>query len=366
MFKILSAALIIFLTACGGLNEKNEAGATFIEQQESFAVSCDPAAGLTLYCGFENPEDLAIVPGGEKLLVSEMGEFMIHPPGEIVLLDLASGKREAIKITWQSEEKWGDVDCPIPDVSLFSPHGIDLMQREDGRQQLLVVNHGGREAVEFFELSKASDTWSLHWHGCALPPGDPFINDVAGLNDGGFFVTHMWDKSLPIDKVTEKLLAGEKIGWVYEWQADTGFVQMPNSIEMMPNGIAVSADNSKIFVNIYMGNKTLRIDRASGEVEGALSVQQPDNITVDEFGMLWVASHKHDPLNQTCGKPGVCLLPFEIIRADPETLKTEVILSQDGAPMGFATVALRVGDKIYMGSAHGDRIASYPISQPTP
>jgi hypothetical protein len=29
--------------------------------------------------------------------------------------------------------------------------------------------------------------------------------------------------------------------------------------------------------------------------------------------------------------------------------------------MGYSTVALRVGDKVYMGSAHGDRVASYPI-----
>ncbi|MFT7244294.1 MAG: sugar lactone lactonase YvrE [Candidatus Azotimanducaceae bacterium] len=371
MVRILSVALIIFLTACGGSTETTETHSpetqapevTVVESQVSAGVSCDPAAGLTLNCGFENPEDLVIMPGGEKLLVSEMGEFMIHPPGALAMMDLASGARESIGINWQSEEQWGEVDCPVPDTELFSPHGIDLMQREDQRQQLLVVNHGGRESVEFFELLNVSGTWSLQWHGCALPPGDPFINDVAGLNDGGFFVTHMWDKGTPFDMVAEKLLAGEKTGWVYEWQADTGFVVVPNSIEMMPNGIAVNADNSKIFVNIYMASKTIRIDRASGEVDGSFSVQQPDNITVDETGMLWVASHKHDPINQTCTEPGVCLLPFEIVRADPETLETEVMLSQDGAPMGYVTVALRVGDKIYMGSAHGDRIASYPISQ---
>lgn len=371
MVRILSIALIFFLTACGGstetqIPETQAPEVAVVEPQVSLGVSCDPAAGLTLHCGFENPEDLVIVPGGEKLLVSEMGEFMIHPPGALALLDLASGARESIEIDWQSGQQpkaqWGDVDCPMPDMELFSPHGIDLMQREDQRQQLLVVNHGGRESVEFFELLNISGTWSLQWHGCALPPGDPFINDVAGLNDGGFFVTHMWDKSTSFDMVAEKLLAGEKTGWVYEWQADTGFVVVPNSIEMMPNGIVVNADNSKIFVNIYMASKTIRIDRASGEVDGSFSVQQPDNITVDESGMLWVASHKQNPINETCTEPGVCLLPFEIVKADPETLKTEVMLSQDGAPMGYVTVALKVGNKIYMGSAHGDRIASYPLS----
>jgi hypothetical protein len=35
---------------------------------------------------------------------------------------------------------------------LFSPHGIDIVQREDGKYQVLVVNHGGRESVELFDL----------------------------------------------------------------------------------------------------------------------------------------------------------------------------------------------------------------------
>jgi hypothetical protein len=34
--------------------------------------------------------------------------------------------------------------------------------------------------------------------------------------------------------------------------------------------------------------------------------------------------------------------------------------------MGYATVALKVEGKIYLGSAHSDRIASYPIPKLTP
>jgi hypothetical protein len=49
-----------------------------------------------------------------------------------------------------------------------------------------------------------------------------------------------------------------------------------------------------------------------------------------------------------------------VIKADPETMQAEVFLSQDGAPMGYATVALKVGDRVFMGSAHGDRVVSSP------
>ena len=174
-------------------------------------------------------------------------------------------------------------------------HGFDHLQ-PGGLHQLLVVNHGKREAVEFFELVQREERWSLVWRGCALPPGDPFINDVAALRDGGFFVTHMFNKSMPFEEVIERSIKGEKIGWVWEWQRDGGFSKLAESSLVIPNGIAVNSDDSKVYVNDYLGNKTVRIDRASREIDGSVEVQQPDNVTVDDEGYLWIASHKHDHL----------------------------------------------------------------------
>ena len=332
---------------------------------EESLLSCQAMNGMSVHCGYQNPEDLVLVPSGDALIVSEMGEFMLDTPGRLSMLDLETGIRADMTIDWTgANSAWGDESCQLPDVPAFSPHGIDLIKRPDGLHQLLVVNHGAREAIEFFELQPDGDSWALSWRGCALPPGDPFINDVAGLQDGGFFVTHMWDKSTPFEQVAEKFLSGENIGWVWEWQRDSGFRKVPGSDEMMPNGIAVNADNSKIFVNIYLGNKTIRLDRASGKVEGSFEVQQPDNITVDNDGNLWVASHKHDPLGQTCAAvtAGPCLLPYEVVRANPETMAAEVVQQEDGPPMGYGTVALRVGDRVYVGSAHGDRVVSRAIT----
>ena len=335
-------------------------------KNETALLDCQSMDDTDVHCGYQNPEDLVPLPDGSGLIVSEMGEFMLDTPGGLSTLDLATGKRGEIAIDWNgADEAWGSAGCEAPDIAAFSPHGIDLTTRPDGKHQLLVVNHGKREAVEFLELASHDGIWSLTWRGCALPPGDPFINDVAGLAYGGFLVTHMWDKSTPFERIAELYAKGEAMGWVWEWQADAGFTKLPGSDEVMPNGIAVNADNSKVFVNVYLGNRTIRIDRASGEVDGSFQVQQPDNITVDADGNLWVASHRHDPLGQTCAgvTQGPCLLPYEVVRADPDTLETEVVVSGDGAPMGYTTVALAIGERIYMGSAHGDRIASRVINR---
>ena len=104
-----------------------------------------------------------------------------------------------------------------------------------------MVNHGKRESVEFFEVTQTDQGWQLTWQGCATPPGDPFINDVAALKDGGFLVTHMWDKTTAFDEVVRMLFAGEKTGWVYEWQREQGFKKVLESDALMPNGIAVRA-----------------------------------------------------------------------------------------------------------------------------
>jgi len=358
VMRHLFLVLLFTAAAC------DEAGDTPANRTGAAAVDCSAGHGITPYCGFKNPEDLALMPDGKVLLVSEMGEFMQDNPGQLVTFDLSTREKGEIPINWSPpENRWGGADCPAPVADAFSPHGIDLITRSDGTHQLLVVNHGGREAVEFFELQDGAEGWQLQWRGCALPPGDPFINDVAGLADGGFLVTHMWDKSTPFDKVAEMLTNGENTGWVWEWQADSGFTKVPGSDDLMPNGITVSADNEKVFVNIYMGNKTVKFDRATGRREGEFKVQQPDNITMDSDGMLWVASHKHDPINQTCTEvtSGPCLLPFEIVKADANTMRSEVVLSQDGPPMGYATVALHVDGEIFMGSAHGDRVVSYTL-----
>ena len=327
-------------------------------------LNCQSSGNMTVHCGYKNPEDLVALPDKKHLIVSEMAEFLTDAPGTLSLLNLDSGHREPLKVNWSSSAPaLGDAACPAPDIAAFSPHGIDLTALADGTLQLLVVNHGKRESIEFFEATQSDGVWQLSWQGCALPPGDPFINDVAGLKDGGFFATHMWDKSTSFDEVSRKLLAGESIGWVYEWQRNQGFTKLPGPDDVMPNGIAVSIDNTKVFVNIYFGNKTIKIDRSSGVREGEFTVQQPDNITVDRDGNLWVASHKNDPIGQTCAlvTEGPCLLPYDIIKADPDTMQTEVFLSQDGAPMGYGTVALKVGDRVFMGSAHGDRVVSTPI-----
>ncbi|MEE4300464.1 MAG: hypothetical protein V2J24_13575, partial [Pseudomonadales bacterium] len=60
-------------------------------KNETGLLDCRAMAGLSVYCGYRNPEDLVPVPGGGELIVSEMGEFMQDTPGRLSTLDLETG-----------------------------------------------------------------------------------------------------------------------------------------------------------------------------------------------------------------------------------------------------------------------------------
>ncbi|NQV64957.1 MAG: hypothetical protein HQ497_06290, partial [SAR86 cluster bacterium] len=153
MSKSLVSLVLIggLLAGCGPAETVEQAAAPAALAPADSNIACDTVVGITPVCGFHNPEDLAVVPGGEFLLVSEMGAFMSDEPNTLSLLDIANSQRAPLQINWASmEPRWGDAACIAPDAEKFSPHGIDLMTRADGRHQVLVVNHGN-EQIEFFE-----------------------------------------------------------------------------------------------------------------------------------------------------------------------------------------------------------------------
>ena len=141
--------------------------------------------------------------------------------GSLGIFDLASEDFRVVYPVAQSGDRvatnsWGEPRCPGPPGEAFSPHGLDLAPRPDGALRLLVVNHGGRESVEFFEVGTELGEPTLTWKGCALPPENSALNDVVSLPDGGFLTTHMF----PLDNQglgTFEAALGLDTGVVLEW-----------------------------------------------------------------------------------------------------------------------------------------------------
>jgi hypothetical protein len=345
--RLLPCALLgLGLFACGGSFEP--------------ITSCDPVGSATPLCGFQNPEDLALLPDG-RVLVSEYGDAGAKP-GRISLLDLASGEHESLYAGGgpAGAGPWGAPDCDGPPSNSFSPHGIDLSQRADGALELLVVQHGGRESVEMFEVS-TSPSVQLAWRGCAVSP-DGGLNDVVALPDGGFLATRFAPSGqmAMIFAFAKAMLFGGDTGWVYAWSRERGFSEVPGTRAPGPNGIEVSSDGAKIFLDATLASEVRRIDRHSGAVEARAPVSQPDNVTWASDGSLRVASLRgrmREILACQGLEHGSCPAAFAIVAVDPSTMETRTVYEGGpGTPSGAGTVGLEVDGGLLIGTFAGDRV----------
>lgn len=335
---------------------------------DDIIVDCDAVGDRYPVCHFDKPEDLELLPDQHTLLVSQLGGMDGEFSGSLALLDTRDHTITRLPIfNEDADEIWGDTHCPSPPGSVFAPHGIHLSTRADQRLQLLVVNHGKRESIEYFEPIEVDGIWDLRWRGCTVAPPGSFLNDVVALPDGGFLATHMFPKSNPrigllgLDMI--KGLFGVKVGHVLHWNG-SAFEVMNGSQSPFPNGIQISDDGNTVFLNVYLKNEVWKLRYPDGELLGKAEITGPDNSAWDDQGRLLIASQTAGSFDMSACfsvTSGACGAEFDIVALDPDTMEAEVILTQAGAPMGAATVALQVGEALYMGSFASDRILVAPM-----
>jgi hypothetical protein len=330
------------------------------------AVPCEELEGVIPICGLQAPEDLVVTPDGRYLIFSQYAEgaalgildtrddsVVMLSPRDLVATDMA--------------REWGDDDCPGPLPDAMLAHGLDLSRREDGRWQLLAVNHGGRESVELFELLMNPGSGpQIRWMGCAPAPSGSHFNDVAALPSGGFLVTHMFGSDSLLVGMAKSAM-GLDSGIVYRWQANSGYTPLAATEAPFPNGIALTADGKHLFVNIY-GEDEIRKYRMSDMAQvGVVPMPGPDNLSWASDGRLLVASHRFSWLSMRDAMPsaggGPASLHFAIVAIDPKSLETQVVLEREGPPMGAATVAVDAAGYLYLGSFVGDRMAKVSLDQ---
>ncbi len=326
-------------------------------------IACEPGAGVEPFCGFSNPEDLVYFAPAHSVFVSQFGSLDGSIPGSLASFDPQAPR---VNLLYPGagldhpEPGWGSPLCPGPPGPAFAPHGLDLIQRADGRHALLVVNHGGRESVEYFEAdADERGLPRLRWRGCVVMPEPSYLNDLVALSDGGFWATHMYARDAEMSSVL-KAMFGTNSGWVIEWRPASGFMEVPGTRAPMPNGIARCSDERYIYLNAYLGGQVRRIDSRTGAVVAAVDVPYPDNVTWAEDGRLLVASHRgslFDLVSCQDVRSGTCALPFSILALDPDDLTPTVLLEREDVPTGAVSVALQVGADIWLGTFAGDRVA---------
>ena len=342
-------------------------------------------------CRLMNPEDLAVLPNAGWIVISEMTHS--DPSDSESATPFQSGRLTAIRLSdhggeaerrvlypqeWDEELpatiRWGDPACTGPPTFQdFQPHGLDVGLGPDGQNALAVVTHGAREVVDLFEIAAAGEDPLLEWRGCVPVPVTMNANDVVMVAGGGLLVTNFMPRieetGYSAFRQLMRIHFGEISGSVLRWQPGGEFVEIPNSEGSAPNGIAASPDGRVVYVAEWGGESVYRLrwpaGSVAGRVGGKLSVPirdaveidgRPDNLTWTADGQLLVAAQKASPFKAfgcTRIRSGGCDVGYSITRIDAEPFEA----TQIGTGRGAASVALEVGDEIYVGVFTGDSIS---------
>ena len=318
-------------------------------------LDCGVHGDAEILCGTRSPEDLELTPDGKQLIVSQ---FVTRGPGGgIVLFDPQAKTFRRIEIHSEPTKGWGDPSCPGPIGEMLGPHGTSIRKRANGAIEYFVVNHplnqspGGRESIEMFEL-KGPD-WTLTWRGCVTSK-QPY-NDVAALADGGFFATHPTALQTP----GMDLFTGQPSGYVVRWSPGKGEMELPGTRFGYPNGVVASQDGRWIYYNAWTAREVHKYDTKAGKDAGVVKLDfMPDNLTWTKKGRLLAAGVKGTRGECPAGSGVPCIQGFGIAEIDPSRMASKTVFdsqSQIGLIAGVS-VALEMGDSIYIGSFQGERI----------
>ena len=354
--KKLTKTLFLLLTLFPLLTWYNTAAA---------AEGCEASAGYGFVCGPKNAEDLVLVPGTDWIIASgyaaDGGIYLINSSDKtwekVYPADAASNQ--------QDTAVYGA--CPgAPDPGNFQTHGLNIRSGENGHATLYAVSHGGREAIEVFDVDAGGKQPVLTWIGCVMMPEGLAANSVASFSDGSLVATVlvMPGKS-PNDSV-----AGKSTGAVYQWSpGDSGFVLIQGTELPANNGIAVSADGKEMYV-VSSGLSTIIAFSHSNPTTPLRTTRRlpitPDNVHMSSDGRLITAGMVNE--DATCGsikdpatfdleKIAACSRPMMVFTIDPETmLDTELMQGPADPSFSNATIALPVGNEIWIGTFSSDRI----------
>lgn len=324
---------------------------------QSQAAPCAPGAKLQYVCGVSRPEDLVQVPGSDWIIASGLVD-----PGQagggLTLID-ARSRRAAKAALSPGRARAPFQACPGPlDPSRFSAHGLNIRPAGAGRATLYVVGHGGREAIEVFDVDTRDGAPKIAWAGCIPAPAGAQMNSVAALADGRVAATDFYHAPMTMTDA----LAGRNTGAVYIWRPGGVFEKLPGTDLPGPNGVEVSPDGEWLFVAVTGTSSVMRYDLAAPQAppKQVKTAFRSDNLRWAPDGRLLLAGPGPAP---GCQPAGASCEGATVGALDPASLAVTLLLQAPPEP-GFPghSAAVIAGGALWLGSWQADRVAYVPMN----
>ena len=142
---------------------------------------------------------------------------------------------------------------------------------------------------------------------------------------------------------------------------------MPGSEAAGANGLEISKDGKWYYVAEWGNRSFMRLSRGQtparrDEIPLGFRV---DNVRWAPDGSLFVAGQGGADVGRGRGAGGAPPVITSVVgKVDPKTMKyQEIVNYPTSETVSFATVAVQVGDELWVGSSRGDRVARYPAKK---
>jgi hypothetical protein len=327
--------------------------------------SCTATGEVSYVCGPKNPEDLVLVPGTQWIVSSGMADG-----AGFYLVDSRTGEFGSLTFTAQHDPAFATCATP-PTAQTLQTHGLNIRAAGPNRARLNVVGHGAREAIEVFDVDATGARPTLTWRGCVPMPAGLAANSVASFADGSLVATVLF---MPGTTFADAIVERKPTGAVYEWSPGKQGFELVRGMELPANnGIEVSADGTEVYV-ASSGLQTIVAFSHSNPSRQLRTTRPlpftPDNVHLAPDGRLVTAGMAND-VAECGGPPGPehdieklskCPRPTIVVAIDPKTMRDTVIATTTATPsFSNATMALPIGNRAWIGSFAGDRIARAPL-----
>lgn len=322
---------------------------------------CKPSeAGLRFICNQPRAEDLFHIVGTDWVIVSYLAagvSAVNYRTHETVKLYPVAGAKELL-----DKNLYGA--CPgVPSAeqkARFGVAGIGVGPLQNGTYTVYAVHYGQERAVDVIEVDLRGARPSGTWVGCVLAPDPIGLDDVVVLPEGGFLGTNWLARGAAAKENRARMMAGQNNGELWEWHSKSGWMKVPGSDSVGPNGIELSKDGKWIYFAGWGDRKFYRLERGvpSPRKEGVDVGFRLDNINWAPDGTMLGAG-------QTCFGEDDCkahpVQKVHLTKIDVNTMRATSLADRpEDKLFGGATGAIQIGNDIWVGSYRSDRIAIFP------
>lgn len=334
------------------------------------SIACAPTTQFSFVCGASKPEDLAHIPDTPWIIASGFSTG-----AGIKLID-SRNRRASPWFKGDSAQivpDLGYTDCATPpDPALFTARGLSLRMTAPAQGRLLVVNHGGREAIEVFAIdARGQGAPRLTWQGCLAMPDGHVANSVASYGDGTVLATVL---TRPGTSITD-FVQGRPTGGVYErGREDRAFRLLPGTQLPGNNGLETARDDSGFYVIAFGLREVVAYDRHDTRqpVWRAKAPEfMPDNIHWDGNRLLLAGMVRDEPacgglrrIDDGVADAMLCHRGYAVAQLDPLSRRFSLIAYGTPDPVfNGVSAAVLLGRDLWLGSYQADRIAIHRLPE---